>query len=69
MTETGVSGQEKISLLPHRFGYIAGLSSSCSHEPAYPTVANIYQTVDDVTLFVMNTSGRGLPGIACLRSN
>ncbi|KAF4457113.1 putative virulence plasmid b protein [Fusarium austroafricanum] len=69
VTETAGSGEEKISLLPHRFGYMTGLPSPCPFEPGYPTVANLYQTVDNVTLFVMNISGRGLPDIACLRWN
>ncbi|KAF4958874.1 hypothetical protein FGADI_2076 [Fusarium gaditjirri] len=69
VTETAGSGEGRISLLPHRFGYMTGLSSSPLFESGYPAVANLYQTVDNVALFVMNISGRGLPDIACIRWN
>jgi RHS repeat-associated protein len=69
VTETAGSGENEIRLLPHRFGYMTGLSSSSLFESGYPVVANLHQTVDNVALFVMNISGRGLPDIACLRWN
>ncbi|KAF5569299.1 virulence plasmid b [Fusarium phyllophilum] len=69
VTETAGFGEERISLLPHKFGYMTGLTSSSPFGSGYPAVANLYQTADNVALFVMNISGRGLPDIACLRWN
>lgn len=68
VTETANKDGKKVELIPSTFGYTSpGVSPQDLFNTVPQTVTRLTETQDNVALFTLNTSGRCLADLACVR--
>ncbi|KAF7553833.1 hypothetical protein G7Z17_g3349 [Cylindrodendrum hubeiense] len=70
VTETAGSGNNKVELLPSKFGYTSpGVPPQDLFKNARQKVISLPRTTNNVALLTLNISGRSLADLACVRYN